>query len=195
MTMKINEATFPFMPGYLTILAPDEDAAVVVFEAWYRPRFNRGPSEFTIGEATAERVDNDIRLQEAAQLGNVGVAWFTVGVGWLVLPADMEGTGPLHLERRPITGYKVRDPSQPRQTRYVFAASESDAAELYAMWSDVHLGRPSLGYELLDVDLEMFREGGSDIDEAIKLGQVGMAGRTQRGWTMLPPWNAAAGSS
>lgn len=37
MTMTIYEATFPFVVGCITILAPDDDAAVVVFEAWFLP--------------------------------------------------------------------------------------------------------------------------------------------------------------
>lgn len=194
MTMTIYEATFPFVVGCITIFAPDDDAAVVVFEAWYRPRFNHGPTEFTIGKASKRRIANDSQLQQAARLGNVGVAWFAVGTGWLVLPADMDGQGPLYLEQQPIIGFRVRDPSQPRQMRYAFAANEEDAAHLYAMWSDVHLGRPSVGFELLDVDLALFREEANDIDAAIALGHAGIAGRTRRGWTMFNPWDAAAGS-
>jgi hypothetical protein len=170
MTMTIYEATFPFVVGCITIFAPDDDAALGVFEAWYRPRFNHGPTEFTIGKASKRRIAQDSQLRDAAQLGNVGVAWFAAGTGWLVLPADMDGQGPLYIEQRPIIGFRLRDPSQPRQKRYAFAANEEDAAHLYAMWSDVHLGRPSVGFDLLDVDLAAPEDATSAIyDSAIPL--------------------------
>lgn len=192
--MKIYEIGFRETIGFLTIFAKTEGDAVGIFEAWYAPRFERRPGTFTVAKATPARIADDGHLRDALAFNNAGVASFVTGKGWIVLPATMEEAGQLYIEHRPVRAFQMVDPNNYDESDlFVFAATDEDAVAMYAVWSKLHLGKVSIGYDVDLIDLDWFTKGYKQLASAALHGAIGVAGPSGGGFAILPPWHLAAG--
>lgn len=191
--MKVFEITFTSMIGHLTIMASNTEHAAEIFAAWHQPRYERPTPKFTITEATAVRIASKPHLDQALTLGNPGVASFMVGTGWVVLPADMEAAGPVYIEQRPVKAFTVTDDQNDCDQMFVFAADEDDADIIYTIWSKLHLGRVNTDFNLYETPMTSFKGGYEQFGVAAAYGATGVAGPCRDGYTILPPWDLAAG--
>ncbi len=191
--MKIYEITFSAFVGHLTIMASDRAHAGEIFAAWHQPRYERPTPKFAITEASTESVASKPHLNQALALGNPGVASFMVGTGWVVLPADMEAAGPVYIEKRPVKAFTVTDDQNDCDQMFVFAADDHEADEVYTIWSELHLGKVNTGFNLYEIPMSSFKGGYEQFAVAASHGATGVAGPCRDGYTILPPWDLAAG--
>lgn len=191
--MKIYELTFRDMIGHLTIMARDSVHAAELFGVWHQPRFERPAPPFAITEASAERIASKVHLEQALAYGNPGVASFMVGTGWVVLPADMEAAGPVYIEHRPVKAFSVTDDQNDCEQMFVFAADDEEADEVYCVWSELHLGKTNVEFNLHEVTMASFKGEYEQFVVAASHGATGVAGPCRDGYTILPTWDRTAG--
>ena len=92
-----------------------------------------------------------------------------------------------------VPAFSVTDDQNDCEQMFVFAADDEEADEVYCVWSELHLGKTNVEFNLHEVSVASFKGEYEQFAVAASHGATGVAGPCRDGYTILPTWDRAAG--